>query len=188
MLRIIAGHLRSRLFKALPSKKSHPMSDRGRMALFNMLGDLSQVEMVLDAYGGSGALAFEALSRGAQAATIIEIDGRVYKQLVENVQHLGLHKRAKVYRANNVTCLNNLNQEFDLVFLDPPFDNFKEDQILKLGQYLKVGGHLVLSHPPHCRSPLPDPPFECIKDRQYAQLCLKIYVRRQEKSFQGQKR
>ena len=133
MLRIISGELKSRLFKAVPTPRSHPMSDRGKMALFNMLGHLDDVELVLDAYGGSGALAFEALSRGAQRAIIIEINARVYKQLTANVKQLGLQNRVTTYRANNVTCLNNLQRQFDLMFLDPPFDNFREGQSTKTG-------------------------------------------------------
>lgn len=178
MLRIIAGQLKSRLFAAVRSKHTHPMSDRGRMALFNMLGDLSEVESVLDAFGGSGALAFEALSRGAKSAVIIEMNGKVYQQLRKNIEVLGLQDRVDAYRANNVTCLNNLGRQFELVFLDPPFEAFKADQLLKLADYLVPGGHLILSHPPAHQSPFKKPLYECLSDKRYARLCLKIYLKR----------
>ena len=176
-MRIISGQLKSRLFKT-PRGRLRPMSDRGRMALFNILGDLSEVETVLDAYGGSGALAFEALSRGAKRAVIIEINRRIYPQLLENVAHLGLESRAKTYRANNLTCLNNLGQRFDIIFLDPPYEEAKAENLLRLGQYLAAGGRLVLSHPPALESPFGRPDWLCLHQKGYAQLCLSIYVRR----------
>ena len=177
MLRIIAGELKSRLFKPPRAGRSHPMSDRGRMALFNILGDLSEVGTVLDAFGGSGALAFEALSRGVERAAIIEMNRRVYAQLVENVKKLGLEKRVNTYRANNLTCLNNLGQKFDLILLDPPYDNLKEDNILRLGEYLATDGQLVLSYPPHFKPPFSKPVWECLHQKNYAQLRLAIYER-----------
>ena len=89
MLRIIAGQFKSRLLKTPKYGKTRPMSDRARMALFNILGDLTEVGSVLDAYGGSGALALEAISRGASSAVIIEINRRAYPQLVEKCQVVG---------------------------------------------------------------------------------------------------
>ena len=154
------------------------MSDRARMALFNILGDLSEVETVLDAYAGSGALAFEALSRGAKQAVIIEIDRRVYPQLVENIKKLGLEERVKAYRANNLTCLNNLGRRFDLIFLDPPYEEAKAEKLLRLGDYLAAGGRLVLSHPPALVPPFGRPDWLCLHQKRYAQLCLSIYARR----------
>ena len=176
-LRIIAGQLKRRLFVAPQSGKTHPMSDRGRGALFNILGDLSETELVLDAYGGSGALAFEALSRGAQRAVIIEIDRRVYKQLSLNVESLGLSGRVKTYRANNLTCLPGLDLRYDLIFLDPPFDKIKEENLLAIGRFLKPGGYLVLGHPPYFQSPFAEPQWQCWHSKKYAQLHLKFYTR-----------
>ena len=174
-LRVISGQLKGHLFVAPQAGKTHPMSDRGRMALFNILGDLSQTDLVLDAYGGSGALAFEALSRGAERAVIVEIDRRVYQQLSQNIQALGLKQRIDAYRANNLTCLPNLGLKYDLIFLDPPFDKLKQQSLLSLGQFLKDDGCLVLSHPPHFQSPFQAPQWHCWHSKNYAQLHLKFY-------------
>lgn len=178
MLRIISGQFKSRLLKDPKYGKTHPMSDRARMALFNILGDLSEVDLVLDAYGGSGALALEALSRGAKQAVILEINRRAYAQIVENVELLKLQDRAKTYRANNLTCLNNLNLCFDLIFLDPPYDKVKEENILKIAQFLNLKGRLVLSYPPHFNPPFDRRSWRCLQHKSYAQLNLAIYERR----------
>lgn len=177
MLRIISGQFKSRLLKTPRAGKTHPMSDRARMALFNILGDLSWADTVLDAYGGSGALAFEALSRGVKEGIIIEINRRAYPQLVENVKLLGLQSRIKTYRANNLTCLRNLDLRFDLIFLDPPYDDIKADNLLKIADFLKADGRLVLSYPPHFVPPFEKPDWQLLHDKAYAQLHLAIYAR-----------
>ena len=182
MLRIISGALKSRIFQAIPAQRSHPMSDRGRMALFNILGDLSQVELVLDAYAGSGALAFEALSRGASKAVAIEIDGRVYRQLLSNARQLGLQEQVKCYRANNVTLLTNLNRQFDLIFLDPPFANMRSDQLLKIAQCLSPQGRLVLSFPPDFKPPFKSSVWRSLHQKRYSNLCLGIYELKKNKT------
>ena len=180
MLRIISGQLKGHLFKALPTGRSHPMSDRAKMALFNILGDLSDVEAILDAYAGSGALAFEALSRAPNSsAVVIEVNQRVYTQLSQNVGKLRLGSRVQIFRANNLTCLNNLQQQFDLILLDPPYDDLKEDNLLQIGNYLTTNGRLVLSHPPHFVSPFQLPAWRCLHAKAYAQLHLKIYAKKE---------
>lgn len=177
MLRIISGEFKRRLIKPLNYGKSRPMSDRARTALFNILGDLTDVSRVLDAYGGSGALGLEAISRGAAEAVIIEINRRAYPQLVANVELLKLKRRVKTYRANNLTCLNNLNLTFDLIFLDPPYDDIKEERLLKLAAFLQEDGRLVLSYPAHFKPPFVPPAWQHLHGKSYAGLNLAVYAR-----------
>ena len=177
-MRIIGGKYRSLIFKAINWGKYRPMSDRGRMALFNMLGDLSECQLVLDAYAGSGALGFEALSRGAQQVIAIEINNKIYTQLMDNIKSLKLADQIKAYRANNLTLLANLELEYDLIFLDPPYDLIKEESLLKFGQYLKKDGTLVLSCPPHFESPFKAKKWVCLNYKRYANLNLFIYMKK----------
>ena len=177
MPRIISGRFKSRLLKTPRYGKTRPMGDRARMALFNILGDLGGVESVLDAYGGSGVLALEAVSRGAKAAVVIEINRRAYPDLVANVELLGLKGRVKTYRANNLTCLNNLGLSFDLIFLDPPYDDIRPGNLLKLADYLTPAGRLVLSYPPHFAPPFKPPAWETESSKAYAGLRLAVYGR-----------
>ena len=97
--------------------------------------------------------------------------------MVENVKKLGLGERVKTYRANNLTLLNNLGLEFDLILLDPPYDDVREDNILRFGEYLSPGGILVLSYPPHFKPPFKKPVWECLHQKAYAQLRLATYER-----------
>ena len=148
-MRIIAGELKSRLFRDPPLGPSHPMSERMRGALFNRLGDLSGA-VVLDAYAGSGSLAFEAVSRGAARAACVEINNRVYKLLSANCQQLGLESRVSCYRANISTWLSNQpGADYDLIFADPPYTDIRPAQISQLADWLPAGGTLVVSYPHH---------------------------------------
>ena len=83
-LRIISGEFGGRIIATSSSYKTHPMGDRIRGALFNMLGDISDLR-VLDAFAGNGSLGLEALSRGAKEAVFVERDHMAQKILQENI-------------------------------------------------------------------------------------------------------
>ena len=88
-MRIIAGRLGGRVFSTPHSARTHPMADRVRGALFNVLGDLSGLT-VFDPFTGSGALAYEAVSRGAATVLCIDTDKAAQKTVKENISALGI--------------------------------------------------------------------------------------------------
>src|SRR3954451_4433743 len=119
-MRIIAGHLKGRLIQTPHGHKTHPMSDKMRGALFNVLGDIEGLTF-LDAFAGSGALVFEAASRGAKSVTAIDRDTSAHKVLEQNAKDLGL-KSVKVVRANTGGwSIHNAEKSFDILLLDPPY-------------------------------------------------------------------
>src|SRR5438552_2637594 len=131
-MRIIAGHLSGRQFDSPHGHRTHPMSEKIRGALFNALGDISDLS-ILDCFGGSGALSFEAISRGAADAVIVEIDKTVHKTISSNIQNLGLQGSIKAIRANVSSWSDhNPTQQFDLVLCNPPFDGLNLQLIQKL--------------------------------------------------------
>src|SRR6266404_7522519 len=97
-MRIIAGTLKGREFKSPRGHKTHPMSDKVRGALFNVLGDIEDLTF-LDAFAGSGALAFEAISRGAKSVTAIDRDNSAHEVLEQNSREL-CPRQVKVIKAN----------------------------------------------------------------------------------------
>ncbi len=123
------------------------MSERVRGGLFNMLGDMTGLT-VLDAFAGSGALSFEAISRGALAATAIDIDKSAAKVIASNAKDLGISDKVKVIRANasGWSDLNPLAQ-FDIVFAAPPYDDLQPKLVQKLVRHLATNGVLVLDWP-----------------------------------------
>ena len=123
------------------------MSDKGRGALFNALGDIEGLT-VLDTFAGSGALAIEAISRGAKDAVAIEADKSAHGVIIHNTQTLGIGDQVKAVRAF-MRAWSTRNQAllFDLVFADPPYDALPYRDLKSLPRHLKDGGTLVLSWP-----------------------------------------
>lgn len=146
-MRIIAGKLGGRNFGAPNGHKTHPMSDKARGGLFNALGDIEGLT-VLDAFAGTGALSFEALSRGASHATIIDNDRNAQKVIDQNVVELGLEDNSKAIKANvSAWSATSPDVVFDLVLCDPPYDKLQLGLIQKLTGHIKPEGLLVLSWP-----------------------------------------
>ncbi len=152
-MRIIAGKLGGRQFQASHGHKIHPMSDKMRGALFNILGDIQGLT-VLDAFAGSGALSFEAISRGAKHATVIEIDKSAHSQILKNIKTLQMENEIKAVRANaSGWSDNNPEVKFDLVLLDPPYDDLPHELLAKIARHAVPQGLVALSYPGNKQPP-----------------------------------
>lgn len=145
-LRIIAGLYGGRFLESPDTTTTHPMSERLRGALFNILGDITD-RTVLDPFAGSGALALEALSRGALSALLIERDKRAQKVIQENIAALGVAEKAKLVKANcRMWSERNSSQSFDLILVDPPYHDGQLSTVSLLTRHLKPNGLMVLSY------------------------------------------
>ena len=116
-MRVVAGELGGRRLAAPKGGGVRPTADRVREALFSILGDVGGAR-VLDLFAGTGALAIEALSRGAAEATLVDTDTA---PATRNLAALGLEGRAEVVRADARAFLRRERGTFDLVFCDPPY-------------------------------------------------------------------
>jgi 16S rRNA (guanine966-N2)-methyltransferase len=121
-MRIVGGTLRSRALKAPRGESTRPTSDKVRQALFDVLGPLDEVR-VLDLWSGSGALAFEAISRGAASAVCVESARHAVSCIEENAASLGLASRVTVVgrRIEEATASLATQGPFELVLADPPW-------------------------------------------------------------------
>ena len=123
MIRITGGQWRGRRLR-VPTKGTRPSSDMLRQAIFNMLGDAVAGARVLDLFSGSGALAFEALSRGAADAQLIEQAHQACQVILCNIAALDIADHVTLVRGVLPGALHRLSGEaFGLVFADPPFDS-----------------------------------------------------------------
>jgi 16S rRNA (guanine(966)-N(2))-methyltransferase RsmD len=129
-MRIIAGSLRSRTLTAPAGLDTRPTSDRLRETLFNVLGPRIQGAVFADLYAGSGAVGIEALSRGASQVTFVERAPAALSALRANLGKLGLTAGFRIQPGGVKAFLQRINPkqvpQFDLVFLDPPYDADKE--------------------------------------------------------------
>jgi 16S rRNA (guanine966-N2)-methyltransferase len=122
-VRIIAGKLRGSKLPVLQQIGLRPTANRVRETLFNWLQHSIQGSNVLDLFAGSGALGFEAASRLALHVTMLESNFDVYKQLEANKNRLSI-ENVNVIHTDSIDWLKNTpKKDFDLIFLDPPFDS-----------------------------------------------------------------
>ena len=153
-MRIVAGSLKGRSIVAPEGQGTRPTSDRARQAIFNVLEHAAWSEplegmRVIDLYAGSGALGFEAISRGAAFGLFVETDDEARGAIRENADAWGLMGRTRVHR-RDATDLGArpgpIAEAFDLAFLDPPYGKgLGEQTLVKLleGLWLKPGALVV---------------------------------------------
>lgn len=124
-MRIVAGTAKGRVLQGPSSERiTRPTADRVRETLFNILGQSVDPIDVLDLFGGTGALALEALSRGAARAVVVERDREALGLIRKNAEALGFYPQLRVIAAPVEKALASLGKEgarFPLVFADPPY-------------------------------------------------------------------
>lgn len=138
-MRVVGGEFRSRKLDRPPAGV-RPTSDRVREALFSKLGDVNGMR-VLDLFAGTGALAIEALSRGAAEAVLVDVAAASLTVVRKNLASLGLEDRARAIRGDAVRILGGelRGQAFDLVLVDPPYGS---DRLTPVLDQLTEGGVL----------------------------------------------
>ena len=119
-IRIIGGKFKGQTLKVCDVASLRPTASRVRESLFNMLQFDIQGAVCLDAFAGSGAIGIEALSRGAQQVTFLEINGQAYLTIKESLQNLKI-SNYKLFKQDCLTYLTNCTGKFDIIFIDPPF-------------------------------------------------------------------
>jgi 16S rRNA (guanine966-N2)-methyltransferase len=150
------------------------MSERMRGALFNILGDLTD-KRLLDPFAGSGAISFEALSRGAREVMAIERDKKAQDIITQNARSLRLGREFQLIRANcRAWSETSPDQLFDLIICDPPYNDIKLSTVTLLSRHLKTNGLMVLSHPGRESAPTVNG-VVVVDNRKYGDAALAIY-------------
>src|SRR4051812_36562987 len=143
-VRIIAGKWRSRLVKFPPTLSLRPTPDRVRETLFNWLGQRLDGLSCLDLFAGSGALGFEASSRGAARVVMVERDRIVAEALRDNAKELGA-EGGGVVNGDGLPWLRKNGERFDVVFLDPPFaSDLAQRAMEELPPHLEMGARVYV--------------------------------------------
>lgn len=146
-LRIISGEKGGQKIDAPDGKLTHPMSERIRGSVFNIVGDEIKEASVLDVFAGSGAIGLESLSRGAKSVVFVEKDFSASKTIQNNIDKLGFQNQTYLCRqAVDTWFKDNENKRFDIIFADPPYGDMQLSIVSKLGNLLKSNGLMVLSY------------------------------------------
>ncbi len=147
-MRIIAGEKKgSRLF-SLSGNHTRPTTDFVKEAIFDIIYDCDGLK-VLDLFSGSGGLGFEALSRGARELFLVDISEKAIQTIKKNAEKLEYSDVINTYRLNAVSFLHSINQQFDLIMLDPPYNkNWVNRSLDKIFEFntLADEGMIVVEH------------------------------------------
>ncbi|MCR5734427.1 MAG: 16S rRNA (guanine(966)-N(2))-methyltransferase RsmD [Lachnospiraceae bacterium] len=134
-MRIIAGDARSRKLVTPPGQDTRPTSDRVKETLFNVMAPYLYADSVfLDLFSGSGAIGLEALSRGALRCVFVENSKIALKCINENIKTCRYEDRSKVLPYDALSALRLLEgkENFDLIFMDPPYNKGYEEKVLEM--------------------------------------------------------
>src|SRR5439155_9016475 len=180
-MRVIAGELGGRRLHAPRGSRTRPTSDRVREALFMALGPLEGAR-VMDLYAGSGALAIEALSRGAAWADLVDFDRSARETAFRNLEELGLAERARIWPLRLPAGLARLAGTLaraDVVFADPPYGGADARALLAgLGRpgVIPAGARLVLEA--HAKDGIPEAAgvLGHRRDRRYGETLVHVYT------------
>jgi 16S rRNA (guanine966-N2)-methyltransferase len=152
-MRVIAGALKGRRLKAPTWDGLRPTSDKLRETLFNILAPRIDGARFFDGYAGTGAVGIEALSRGAAAVTFAENDRRAVALIEENLAHCGVENGYAIIRADVARAIDQLDaaafgpyELFEIVWLDPPYEEQPDAVIAAAGVLVASGGLLVVEH------------------------------------------
>jgi 16S rRNA (guanine966-N2)-methyltransferase len=176
--RIVAGSAGGRRLQ-VPPKVTRPTSDRVREALFNALEVVLDLEglRVLDLYAGSGALGFEALSRGAATATFVEADRKAADVLRKNANDLHFPEAKVIARPAEAVVATPPDEPYDLIFADPPYA-ITDAQLTKvldglvLNAWTAPGTLLIVERASRSPRPLWPSPVESLRDKRYGDTTL----------------
>ncbi len=179
-MRITGGRLAGRRL-LVPRRDVRPTADRVRESLFARLGDLAG-RRVLDLFAGSGALGFEALSRGAASVVFVDRSPAVIETLGDNAAALGVTGAVALRRGEASAVLGRLagTPPFDLVFLDPPYAGDRLAVALRVlaESRLLAPGALVVAESDRRHPPAPVKGLAAIDERRYGETLITWFVPR----------
>lgn len=189
MIRITGGELRGREIRAPSHDRTRPTGSKLRQALFNSLQGIVDGATVLDLFAGSGALGFEALSRGAARVVFVEASRPAARLIEQNARELGVRERVQVLAQKLGDELESRGPRlatlgpFDLVLADPPYAAGWERKLvadLAWGKLLVPGGRLCIEwgRPQSGLEELPERAGFLVKEREknYGDSVLTTYV------------
>lgn len=182
-MRVITGKARGVSLKTPEGLKTRPTADRVKEALFSIIQFDIPGAKVLDLFGGTGQLGIEALSRGASSAIFVDQWDGACKLIRENLQRTKLASDGKVVCTDYMSYLRRCNEQFDIIFLDPPYaEVFLENALYEITEIdiLRYGGIIVTERPLGKELLWDNPCYSRSKDYKYGKTLLTIFMKNSE--------
>ena len=177
-MRVIAGKARGTQLKTPEGMLTRPTADRVKEALFSIIQfDLPGAE-VLDLFGGTGQLGIEAISRGAKRAVFVDMQEKACRLIRENLKKAHMEEQASVIQGDYLAYLERCQEQFDLIFLDPPYaEVFLETALKRITEIdiLRSGGIIVTERPLEKALSAEFDGFTRSRDYKYGKTVLTLY-------------
>lgn len=177
-MKLTGGHLRSRRVAGPKTEHVRPTPGRVKEALFSILAPRIAQAAFLDLFAGTGAIGFEAISRGAASVTAVEAHRDTANAIREAAEQFRVAKKLTVLAAPVDRALYRLEGKFDLVFADPPYSSplpMQMFSLLRERELLKPDGLVILEH--SARTILPEiPGYRSTREEVYGDVALAFFV------------
>lgn len=177
-MRVITGKARGVQLKTPEGLQTRPTTDRVKEACFSIINFDIPGAAVLDLFGGTGQLGIEALSRGAKSATFVDAGDAACRLIKENLRRAKMEGEGKVVRSDYMDYLKRCREQYDIIFLDPPYaEVFLENSLKRIAEIdiLRSGGIIVAERPLGKDLPWEFEGFARSKDYKYGKTLLTIY-------------
>ena len=177
-MRVISGKARGVSLKPPEGLDTRPTIDRVKEALFSIIQFDIPGAQVLDLFGGTGQLGIEALSRGAKAATFVDAAEKPCALIRENLKRTRLEADGRVIRADYLDYLSRCREQYDIIFLDPPYaEVFLENALKRITEIdiLRSGGIIVTERPLGKELPFSFEGYTRSRDYKYGKVLLTLY-------------
>ena len=178
-IRIIAGQWRGRKLPVHDIEGLRPTTDRVKETVFNWLMNDVVDKNCLDCFAGSGSLGIEALSRGASSITMIEKDSQAARQITDNLSLLKA-ENAQVIKGDSLNYLSADQQQYGLVFIDPPFRKALAEpicQLLETNELLEPSALIYVEIESEMTNFTPPINWQLLKEKAAGQVSFRLYQR-----------
>lgn len=180
-MRVITGSARGRRLLTLEGESVRPTTDKVKEAMFSAIQFEIEGRQVLDLFAGSGQLAVEALSRGAERAVLVDAARSSLAVAEKNLASTGLSEKARLVHGDFASYLSSCRERFDLAFLDPPYRTGLLQRALPLvAERMNPGGTIVCEHPAEETLPETVGGFAQYRSRKYGKIMVTLYRRQAE--------
>lgn len=177
-MRVITGKARGVQLKTPDGLLTRPTTDRVKEALFSIIHFEIPGAKVLDLFGGTGQLGIEALSRGAKSAVFVDAREEACNLIRENLKRTKLEQEAKVVRSDYLDYLGRCREQYNIIFLDPPYaEVFLENALKRITEIdiLQSDGIIVTERPLGKELPWEMEGYSRSRDYKYGKTLLTVY-------------
>ena len=176
-MRVISGSDRGRRLKELQGMDTRPTTDKVKESLFNIIQFEIEGRRVLDLFGGTGQLGIEALSRGADHCTFVDMRKEAAALIRENLRLTGLSERSRVVQGDALSFLSSCGEKFDVILLDPPYHTeLLEKSVERITEFdiLREHGIMICESAAERELPALPPPYERGREYRYGKIRLTV--------------